>query len=43
MISNERYKQPKNPLLMQQQTEKEIRSDLFNKISKHEIHKHEFK
>ena len=43
MITNERYKQGKNPLLMVQQTEKEIRSDLFNKIDKHKIHKHEFK
>jgi hypothetical protein len=43
MITKERYKQTNNPLLMVQQTEKEIRSDLFNKISKHEIHKHEFK
>lgn len=42
-MMNERYKQPKNPILMLQQTEKEIRSDLLNKISKHELHKREFK
>lgn len=38
-----RYKQPKNLLLNEQQTEKEIRSDLNNKIMKHEMHKHEMR
>jgi hypothetical protein len=38
-----RYKQPKNPLLNEQQTEKEIRSDLNNKLIKHEMRKQEIK
>lgn len=38
-----RYKQPKNPLLNVQQTEKEIRSDLNNKMLKHGMRKHEMR
>ena len=38
-----RYKQPKNILLSEQQTEKEIRSDLNNKILKHEMRKQEMR
>ncbi|MDF2891484.1 MAG: hypothetical protein K0R80_1851 [Clostridia bacterium] len=38
-----RYKQPKNVLLNEQQTEKEIRSDLNNKLIKHEMHKREMR
>jgi hypothetical protein len=38
-----RYKQPKNVLLNEQQTEKEIRSDLSNKLIKHEMHKREMR
>jgi hypothetical protein len=38
-----RYKQPKNQLLNEQQTEKEIRSDLNNKLIKHEMRKQEIK
>jgi hypothetical protein len=38
-----RYKQLKNILLNEQQTEKEIRTDLNNKIFKHEMPKHEMK
>jgi len=38
-----RYKQPKNLLLNEQQTEKEIRADLNNKIVKHEMRKHEMR
>lgn len=39
----ERYKQLKNPLLNEQQTEKEIRCDLGSKLIKHEMRKQEFK
>lgn len=38
-----RYKQPKNILLNEQQTEKEIRSDLDNKLIKHEMRKQEMR
>lgn len=38
-----RYKKPKNLLLNEQQTEKEIRSDLNNKVSKHEMRKYEIR
>lgn len=40
---NLRYKQLKNPLLNEQQTEKEIRSDLSNKLMKQEIRKQELR
>jgi hypothetical protein len=40
---NLRYKQQKNLLLNEQQTEKEIRSNLNNKIMKHELQKHEMR
>lgn len=40
---NLRYKQPKNQLLNEQQTEKEIRTDLNNKMIKHEMRKYEMR
>jgi|GEM_PF-6393948 len=40
---NGRYKQLKNPLLHEQQTEKEIRCDLSSKLMKHELRKQEYK
>ena len=43
MITNPRYKQQKNPLLMEQQTDKEIRTDLENKILKYGTRKHELR
>lgn len=38
-----RYKQPKNQLLNEQQTDKEIRSDLNNKITKYGMRKQEMR
>ncbi len=38
-----RYKQSKNLLLNEQQTDKEIRCDLSNKLLKNEMRKHEIK
>ncbi|MDF2873191.1 MAG: hypothetical protein K0R05_4766 [Anaerocolumna sp.] len=40
---NLRYKQQKNLLLNEQQTEKEIRSNSNSKIMKHELKKHEMR
>jgi hypothetical protein len=40
---NLRYKQPKNQLLNEQQTEKEIRTDLNNKVLKYGMRKHEMR
>lgn len=40
---NLRYKQPKNQLLNEQQTEKEIRSDLNNKIMKYGMRKQDMR
>jgi hypothetical protein len=40
---NLRYKQQKNLLLNEQQTEKEIRSNLNNMIMKHGLKKHEMR
>jgi hypothetical protein len=38
-----RYKQPKNLLLSESQTEKEIRCDLSSKLIKHELRKQEMR
>jgi len=38
-----RYKQLKNLLLNEQQTEKEIRSDLTSRLIKHELKKQEMR
>lgn len=38
-----RFKQLKNPLLNEQQTEKEIRCDLNSKLMKHEMRKQELR
>jgi hypothetical protein len=40
-MMNSRFKQPKNLLLNEQQYEKEIRCDLNNKLTKHELRKQE--
>ncbi|MDF2840047.1 MAG: hypothetical protein K0Q99_819 [Clostridia bacterium] len=40
---NLRYKQQKNLLLNEQQTEKEIRSDLTSKLIKYELRKQDLR
>ena len=40
---NGRYKQLRNPLLQEQQNEKEIRCDISSKLMKHELRKQEYK